>query len=524
MASRFQSGNRRSCTLPPVSAQRVVLASVASRDHNRATVENVTSQIPGECLSASSAAAVTSLAFVDVETTGLSPRDDRIREIGIVLVDDGRVDRWTSLLRTAPLDREGESESPDERLAAPRFKDVAADLARMLAGRLVVAHNARFDYGFLSAEFARLGIDFRAELLCSLMLSRRLHPGLDCHDLDALVRHHQLDAALRHRALPDADLIWQLWQALRRSVAPDLFDDAVQKLLAGPLLPECLDASLVERLPRAPGAYVLHGEDNQVLLTGAASNLRSQVVDYFRVDHASARALEYAHRVTNITWRVAGGLLGAQLAAAALDPERRGPNTRSPQFCCRFVPDATPSVSVAPLHDCIEHGAGESFGSFASERKAKNALARLAFKNRLCHCILGIDAFAAEDCRACERDEGGTGCIGRVNRTKQLARIFVALRAWDSPSWPYRGPIGIRERSALHVIDRWQYLGTAQDEADIHSLLECRRDRDAFDPDVYALLRRTLSTLPDARVVMLGAKAETRPRFSGDTDPVAIRD
>ena len=467
---------------------------------------------------------MTSLAFVDVETTGLSPREDRIREIGVVLVDDGRVDRWTSLLRISPLDREGESESRADCTHTPRFQDVAADLARMLAGRLVVAHNARFDYGFLSAEFARLGIDFRPDLLCSLMLSRRLHPRLDCHDLDALARHHQLEAVARHRALPDADLIWQLWQALRGSVPPDLFDDAVQKLLAGPVLPECLDASLVERLPRAPGAYVLHGDDNQVLLTGAASNLRSQVVDYFRVDHASARALEYAHRITNITWRVTRGLLGAQLTAAALDPVRRRQKTGSPQFCCRFVPDATPSVSVAPLHDCIDDSAGESFGSFASERKAKNALVRLAFKNRLCHCILGIDAFAAEDCRACEGDEGGTGCIGRVNRAKQLARVFASLRAWERPSWPYRGPIGIRERSDLHVIDRWQYLGTARDEADVHALLECRRDQDAFDPGVYVLLQRTLPTLPDARVVMLGAKAEATSRFSGDTDSVAVRD
>ena len=106
---------------------------------------------------------MTSLAFVDVETTGLSPREDRIREIGVVLVDDGRVDRWTSLLRISPLDREGESESRADCTHTPRFQDVAADLARMLAGRLVVAHNARFDYGFLSAEFARLGID----LTCS---------------------------------------------------------------------------------------------------------------------------------------------------------------------------------------------------------------------------------------------------------------------------------------------------------------------------------------------------------------------
>jgi len=444
------------------------------------------------------------IAFVDVETTGLSPGDDRIREIGVVLVDGGRVERWTSLLRSST--RGGENASPDDGLLSPRFQDVAADLSRMLEGRLIVAHNARFDYGFLRAEFDRVGIEFQPRLLCSLMLSRRLYPELGCHDLDALVQHHGLAATVRHRALPDADLIWQLWRAFERSVPAPVLDEATEKLLAGPVLPESLDPSLVERLPTAPGAYMFHGEDDQVLLTGAATNVRSQVIDYFRLDHASGRALEYAHRVTNITWRVTRGLLGAQLHAAILDPMRRQPKASVPQFCCRFVPAAMPCVVIAPLHDGIDESEGGSFGLFASERKAKNALARLAFKASLCHCMLGIDGFAAEDCRACAADAGGRGCIGRPNRAKQLARIFAALGAWDKPSWPYDGPIGIRERSDLHVIDRWQYLGTARDKADVHSLLDCRCDGGAFDQGIYALLKRTIPNLSEAEVVRLGGR------------------
>lgn len=441
------------------------------------------------------------VAFVDVETTGLSPADDRIREIGVVLVDGGPVERWTSLLRSGGRMRG--NASPDDGPLHPRFRDVAGDLSRMLEGRVLVAHNARFDYGFLKAEFDRVGIDFQPRLLCSLMLSRRLYPELSCHDLDALVHHHGLNATVRHRALPDADLIWQLWQAFERSLPARVLDDATEKLLAGPILPESLDPSLVDRLPAAPGAYMFHGENDEVLLTGAATNLRSQVIDYFRLDHASGRALDYAHRVTNISWRVTRGLLGAQLHAAILDPTRRQPRASVPQFCCRLVPGAMPCVAIAPLRNGIDDGEGGSFGLFASERKAKNALTRLAFKASLCHCMLGIDGFAAEDCRACAGDAGGRGCTGRANRTKQMARIFAALGTWDKPSWPYNGPIGIRERSDLHVIDRWQYLGTARDEADIDSLLDCRCEGDAFDREVYALLKRTIRNLSETEVVRL---------------------
>lgn len=444
------------------------------------------------------------LAFVDVETTGLSPGEDRIREIGLVLVDEGRVRRWTTLLRSRSRD---ENATADTNPASPRFQDVACELAPMLANRLVVAHNARFDYGFLKTEFERVGIDFEPRLLCSLMLSRRLYPALDCHDLDALVRQHELDSTIRHRALPDADLLWQFWQVLGRSFPQPALDDAIEQLLAGPVLPEGLAPSLVERLPTLPGAYAFHGGDSEILLTGAATNLRSHVLNYFRLDQASGKALEYAHRITNISWRVTRGLLGAQLHAAAMDPVRRRPKPGAAQFCCRLVPDATPSVVVAPLRDCIDPSAGEAFGLFASERKAKNALTRLAFRDSLCHGMLGIDGYAAENCRACGADQGGRGCIGRANRAKQLARIFASLAEWDRPSWPYRGPIGIRERSDLHVIDRWQYLGTARDEADVDSLLDCRCDPDAFDQGVFALLQRALPNLSEAAIVRLA-----RPR------------
>jgi DNA polymerase-3 subunit epsilon len=64
----------------------------------------------------------------------------------------------------------------------------------------------------------------------------------------------------------------------------------------------------------------------------------------------------------------------------------------------------------------------------------------------------------------------------------------------------------------LHVIDHWQYLGTAQDESDVYSLLESHRDRDAFDPDLYALLKRTLPTLSGARLVVLGKHEPSFPR------------
>jgi DNA polymerase III subunit epsilon len=448
----------------------------------------------------------TRLAIVDVETTGFSPAENRIAEIGVVTVDGDRVDRWTTLIRTSQRGQSALSIVPEPRRLddAPFFSDIAADLAQRLSGRLLIAHNARFDHAFLRAEFERVGIGFNPEVLCSVMLSRKLYPYLTHHDLDSLIESHGLRAETRHRALPDADLVWQLWQVIHRQHSEDVIRDAIESLLAGPVLPATLDPSLIERLPEAPGAYVFHGESNEPLLVGAAGNLKLHVLNYFRVDRATGKALEYAHRVTNITWRATRGMLGAQLHAAALDDVAFATAKRklnAVALTWQFLPDAVPCVDVAPLADCRVPGLTESFGIFPSERKARNALVRLATKHRLCHCLLALSGFAKRGCLACPIDQEGSACMGKIGRKRQLVRIFAALQSLAVPVWPHHGPVGIRERSDVHVVDHWRFLGTAQSESDLYGLLESQPR--GFDRRLYFLLNRTLSRLPPSKIVDL---------------------
>jgi DNA polymerase-3 subunit epsilon len=197
-------------------------------------------------------------------------------------------------------------------------------------------------------------------------------------------------------------------------------------------------------------------------------------------------------------------MLGAQLQAATLDAvlftsPKRGTNSAS--FTWQSSPDAVPAVAIVPLSDCRILSLAESFGIFPTERKARNALVRLAKKQRLCHCLLGISEFATDGCRACPIDQPGVGCVGRINRTKELVRLFAALRPLRLPAWPHRGAVGIRERSDMHVVDHWRYLGTAQSESDLHGLLESRPP--GFDRRLYRLLNRTFSRLPQSKIVDL---------------------
>jgi DNA polymerase-3 subunit epsilon len=229
-------------------------------------------------------------------------------------------------------------------------------------------------------------------------------------------------------------------------------------------------------------------------LTGAAANLKVHVVNYFKLDRATQRALQYSHRITNITWRETRGMLGAQLHAAML---ARASSARYPAVSWHFTPDAVPCVAAVARRDC----ASESFGLFASERKARNALVRLATRHRLCHAMLGIDE-AKTPCRACLAEVTGSGCGSTTRRKKQLLRLFTALRPMRIDAWPHRGAVGLRERSDLHIVDDWQFLGTARNDSEVHELLAARRE--GFDQRVYKLLMRELPKLSRDRIVELG--------------------
>ena len=80
-------------------------------------------------------------------------------------------------------------------------------------------------------------------------------------------------------------------------------------------------------------------------------------------------------------------------------------------------------------------------------------------------------------------------------------RLFAALRPLRVPTWPHRGPVGIRERSDIHVVDDWRFLGTARNEEELYGLLESRPS--GFDKRLYVLLNRTFSRLPQSEIVDL---------------------
>lgn len=146
---------------------------------------------------------------VDLETTGGSSRWNRITEIGAVRVCGGKIrETWTSLINPerkiakAVVKLTGIT---DEMVAdAPKFAEVADQFRAFVGDAVFVAHRVKFDYGFLRAEYQRLGQDFRCATFCTVVASRRIFPGLKSYGLANLTREFGIKLESHHRALCDA--------------------------------------------------------------------------------------------------------------------------------------------------------------------------------------------------------------------------------------------------------------------------------------------------------------------------------
>ena len=97
---------------------------------------------------------------------------------------------------------------------APRFADVASEVARVLGGAVFVAHNAPFDWRFVGAELNRAGVPLSGRTLCTVRMARKLVPELRSRSLDSLIYFFNIPIEARHRAYGDARATAELFRLL----------------------------------------------------------------------------------------------------------------------------------------------------------------------------------------------------------------------------------------------------------------------------------------------------------------------
>lgn len=166
-------------------------------------------------------------AVVDVETTGFSPVDDRVIEIGIVGLDENaeRQWEWGTLINPERDTGRGLAVKVHQIYSrdvenAPTFARFAGYIAHLLSGRVIVGHNVRFDWSMLEAEFTRSGWDVPdVAVLCTMDLARR--SGAPSGKLAGCCEWLGIKMTAAHEALADARATAQLANALLANLSED---------------------------------------------------------------------------------------------------------------------------------------------------------------------------------------------------------------------------------------------------------------------------------------------------------------
>jgi DNA polymerase-3 subunit epsilon len=386
--------------------------------------------------------AITDCDFVavDLETTGCTPGRNSVIEIGAVrLSPHGSTTESSWLVR--PQDAVPRAIvqltgiTPEMLSGAPWIDEAIHAFRSFAQGAVLVAHNYRFDLGFLDHEAERLwGEPFPRPAIDTLAIARRLYPGLERYSLLHLAMHFRLGTLPDHRALNDARAAAQLLA----SMLPDLTAVGIRSV--GDLADYCglgAQTALASRLPLtsglpdAPGVYTFRDADGRTLFVGRAKSLRSRIRGHFYPagdrDHSDLGCRVASMRAIPTESILDAALLERRLIARDDPPFNAVSQRPRALYSIHVQTDRVyPGVKVttgAPLKR------GTSIGPFTSRWAATVLADRLAEVHGLRRCARRLTPALAE--RECDwRDAGCPApCVSDVDPTAYAARVRALLNA-----------------------------------------------------------------------------------------------
>lgn len=430
-------------------------------------------------------------ALVDLETTGGQPREDQIMEVAIRLEDSRghTLGQWQSLVDpqcSIPFfiqNLTGISAATVR--GQPRFAEVVDTVWGYLEGAILVAHNAKFDAGFLRHHLRCLGYEYEPKVLCTLKLARTLYPDWPKHGLEAICNRIGFYSEVHHRAMADVDAMKAFLDYARGDKGEAVFNFELGLQLGLPVLPPSLSQEDIDAIPRQPGVYRLLGEAGELLYLGGATSLQAQVLHHFANCSGDSKATKLARRVCGIQWQVLAGDLSVGFhLSASLRYEtplmQRRPKAAGKPCCVRFVVDENDLTQLRFRSGLPASAvqAGELFAIFRDRKQAKARVAELAKESGLCLYLLDILAEGEQCvCTNCALPNDGVAVDGGVEPQNTNQKIIAALSGYLNTPWPFEEPVFICERNASgfaewHLVNDWRYYGSFVWDADAKLMRE----------------------------------------------------
>lgn len=459
-------------------------------------------------------------ALIDIETTGLNVMRDKIIEIAVLLLTPQGIEAsWHQLINPqcvipAAISRlTGISQAMVDETRP--FASIAEELMVLLKDCVLVAHNARFDYGFLKNAFKAEGISFQLPVLCSIALMKQCYPKLPSYRLAALQHHFQLAQAATHRAIDDVMVLYQLLQHAFSDHGTQVVFEKAYALYQR----RCFPASLrtdVHQLPDCPGVYVFYGESSSLpLYIGKSITLRQRVLSHFQADHTHSKEFAITQQVVNIEVIPTAGEISALLLESALVKEKMPLYNRKLRRCKKVAGFRQDKINgyteLRIAFELVDEDADSStlHGAFRSQTAAKQALLQLIKAHKLCPRRCGIEKGKGA-CFSYQLKQCAGACIGEEPAEAYNLRVTQAMQQFSRDSWPFNGAIAIYENNEAHqisqyiVFNQWRVLGSTANKEELMTLTH--KPLPADDYDTYRILTQALKKIPAAQIVQLACE------------------
>lgn len=456
-------------------------------------------------------------AFVDIETTGLKFTHNRIIEIGIVVVENGKVIKKFNQLvnpeeRVSAFSYELTGINPHELSNAKNFNQLSEDILAHLEDAIFVAHNARFDYSFIREEFKRIGIDFNAKTLCTVKLSKNLFPEHQRHSLDHVTARAGITVKNRHRAYDDAEALWKFIKYLKKHFTEEQIEEAFLDTTKSRHRPPNLAPELFTTLPETSGIYIFYGQNGEVLYIGKSINIKERVMSHFHNSLSSNKEMEIFQRVHHIETRITAGEFSALMLESQLIKAMQPLYNRLLRRMRRLtIIEKTQTekgyygANINYLETIEPSDSEKVLGIFKNKRKAEEHLINLTNEFNLCRKVLGLEKTSRIDpnkeCFLYQLKKCHGACAGHEMPEKYNLRFIQAFEESRIRRWPFSSPIAIEEKfkpnaedagktnskGEVYIIDQWCIIANGTYDED---QLRLTPNEMRFDYDTYKILNR----------------------------------
>jgi len=264
---------------------------------------------------------------VDLETTGLDPRKERIIEIGAVkMIGDFPIATFEQLVNPnkviPPKITKLTGVTNAQVRECSNIKQVLPAFAEFTRDSILVVHNAPFDISFLNRAARDIGIkQFRSKYFDTKLMAQKLKPLLGFYRLANLVEHFRVPYKPCHRALPDALATAGVFShliKLMKQAGLSTVDEAIEYFYPKERYDFSHKKELIRDLPSSSGVYLMKDKSSSVIYVGKAKDLNKRVRSYFYSGPKTERQLSLLSEIASVDYIKTGTEIGALLLESKL--------------------------------------------------------------------------------------------------------------------------------------------------------------------------------------------------------------